>query len=186
MTAADLSGADYIEFDMFVESKQGILDAIADLDSINGDAGARWRFMLSSTSGDYRGSNYTNVYYLENLENYITKDGWNHIAIPVSAFAHTGSATLSSIASWGIDFYVATSATNIAKDQKVGVYNICGTKAYTDVTGDVNNDGTTDILDLIRAKKVAAEIKTEYNPNVATFDASGLGEIRSILLGLIA
>ena len=184
LTPVDLSGADYIEFDLFVESKRGILEAIADLDSKNGDAGARWRLMLSSIPGDYRGSNYTSVYYLENFEEYITKDGWNHVVIPVSAFVHTGSASLSSIASWGIDYYVATSNTNIAKDQKIAVYNICGTKAYTDVAGDVNNDGTTNILDLIRAKKVSAEIKTEYNPNVATFDADGLLALNRILLGI--
>ena len=185
LTPVDLSGADYIEFDLFVESKRGILEAIADLDSKNGDAGARWRLMLSSIPGDYRGSNYTSVYYLENFEEYITKDGWNHIAIPVSSFILRGSATLTSIASWGIDYYVATNDTNVAKDQRIAVYNICGTKAYTNVAGDVNNDGTTDILDLIRAKKVSAEIKTEYNPNVATFDASGLLAISRILLGVI-
>ncbi|MBO4734648.1 MAG: hypothetical protein J5662_09245, partial [Clostridia bacterium] len=136
LTAVDLSGSDYIELDMFVEDRQGILDAIADLDSKNGDAGSRWRFILSSIPGDYRGSNYSNVYYVEFFENYIKNDGWNHIVIPISAFEHTGSATLSSIASWGIDFYIATGDTNIAKDQTLCVYNICGTRI---VPPEVNN-----------------------------------------------
>ena len=129
LSAVDLSGSEYIELDMYVESRQGILDAIADLDSKNGDSSARWRFMLSSIPGDYRGNNNADAYYLDNFEDYITHDGWNHVVIQVSEFTHAGSATLSSIASWGIDFRVATNDTNIAKDQKLAVYNICGTSS---------------------------------------------------------
>ena len=79
---------------------------------------------------------------------------------------------------------MGTGDTNIAKDQKLAVCNICGTKAYTDVAGDVNNDGITNILDLIRAKKLAANMKVEYNPNAATFNAAGLMSIARMLLGI--
>ncbi|MBO4734373.1 MAG: hypothetical protein J5662_07850, partial [Clostridia bacterium] len=145
LTPVDLSDAEYIEFDMFVEDRQGILDAIADLDSKNGDAGSRWRFILSSIPGDYRGSNYANVYFVEFFESYITKDGWNHIVIPMSEFECNGSPNLSSIASWGIDFYIATGDTNIAKDQTLAVYNICGTKTvvpHTHTVGEWLSDAT--------------------------------------------
>ncbi|MBR4761629.1 MAG: hypothetical protein IK086_03235, partial [Clostridia bacterium] len=90
-----------------------------------------------------------------------------------------------SIASWGINFYVGTSDTNIAKDQILAVYNLCGTKAYTDVSGDVNNDGTASVKDYVAAKLVAINSKTDYNPNVAAFNPVGLGEIRRILLGFV-
>ncbi|MBR4761696.1 MAG: hypothetical protein IK086_03580, partial [Clostridia bacterium] len=79
LTPVDLSAAEYIEFDMFVEDRQGILDAIADLDSKNGDASSRWRFIMSSVPGDFRGSNYANAYFVDFFENYIKNDGWNHI-----------------------------------------------------------------------------------------------------------
>ena len=182
LTAVNLYGSDYIEFDMYVESRQGILDAIADLDEKNGDKNTRLRLLLSSTSGDYRGSNYTNVFYLDSFEDYIINDGWNHIAIPVSAFYHNGSATLTSISSWGIDYYEATNDTNIAKDQIISVYNICGTKAYTDVAGDVNNDGTASVKDYVAAKLVITEAKAEYNPNIVAFNSLGLEGIREIIM----
>ena len=182
LTAVNLYGSDYIELDIYVESRQAILDAIADLDVLNGDKNTRLRLLLSSTSGDYRGSNYTNVFYLDSFENYIVSDGWNHIAIPVSEFYHNGNATLTSISSWGIDYYEATNDTNIAKDQIISVYNICGTKAYTNVQGDVNNDGVLDVKDMVAAKRVAINERTEYNIN----SNLGLMAIRNIILGFIA
>ncbi len=150
LTATDFSSADNVEFDIYVKDKNALLNGMNNA----GTTATRLEFYLSS--GNSRSSL---SYTYSNVESFIKNDGWNHVCIKISDMTRSaGFIDWTKVNCFALRFGFNGTVANPVANQLFSVANVCATKSF--VLGDVNNDGSINILDLVGLKKHIAGIKT--------------------------
>ena len=177
-SAVDFTQYDYIEFDVYV-------DCDADTPS------TKPFLYFRDTNNGWSGLNATQV---------SQANQWQHIVFPIGSLNVTRSATDMGYPSLinRVNFE-ANNAGCLANGVSYYVCNISLTNQEPPVEavyGDANGDGKVDLLDLVRAKKLAAgaEITAEgYEDYIANIDIDGDGDIladeliplRKLILGVL-
>jgi len=121
----DISKADYIEFDLYVENREALLNAITAA-NVNRTLNLR---ISSSTTSDKSYQSKTVA-----LNSYILTDGWNHIQVPLSAFVKgstSGNIDLTAVSSYNFFFNGNGSDVNAAQGQAFAVANISATADFS-------------------------------------------------------
>ena len=130
----DLSTADYIEFDIYVENVAHFWEYQESMQ--NADA-HYFSFYLTSlanyepwASGDYLTGQKAVYRRFVEFKDQITKDGWNHVKIAVGDWNVGKDGGLSSIVRAG--FFTTRGATNtLYTTENIGFANVCGTVDIT-------------------------------------------------------
>ena len=128
----DLSTADYIEFDIYVENVAHFWEYQESMQ--NADA-HYFSFYLTSlanyepwASGDYLTGQKAVYRRFVEFKDQITKDGWNHVKIAVGDWNVGKDGGLSSIVRAGF-FTIRGAANTLYTTENIGFANVCGTLA---------------------------------------------------------
>ena len=115
---------DTLEFDFYVDNAKQFCDAV----NSSQKTCLRLRFYSGGASGE------KNCFSIElkgeELENKISKDGWNHVTIDSASefsYGNQGAIDFTEITGWLIDFGGAIYDVNAAAGQKMSIANICVT-----------------------------------------------------------
>ena len=144
----DLSTADYIEFDIYVENVAHFWEYQTTMQ--DNDAHYFGFYLTSLANDPWANGNYLTeqkaVYrrFVE-FKDQITKDGWNHVKIAVGDWNVGKAGGLSSIVRAGF-FTIRGAANTYYATEKIGFANVCGT---VDIT--VPTDVMKDKIDFIGA-----------------------------------
>ena len=162
-TANDWSKADYIEFDIYIENYEHFRHPFDNNASGYGISNLRLSLELYNQNdwGFENGDVFANF---DQIEQYITKSGWNHVVLPKSKFEIINNCDFTAIQAWRLKFggqyctwkFSDLGAAELATERVV-VANFIGTTAAE--KGDVNGDKFVDIRDLVHLKKYLAEVE---------------------------
>lgn len=111
----------YIEFDLFVQDYDKFISAAANNDLV---------LRISSSAESYNLDSLT----VRNVQQYITKSGWNHIQIPFANFAKgSTSGTFDAAAFKQCRFYFGGTATNSTGEAKGLIFAVANLAATADM-----------------------------------------------------
>ena len=162
-TANDWSKADYIEFDIYIENYEHFRHPFDNTPKGYGISNLRLSLELYNQN-DWNGDGKDVYANFDQIEQYITKSGWNHVVLPKSKFEIVNGCDFTEIQAWRLKFggYYCTwkfsdlGAAELATERVV-VANFIGTTAAE--KGDVNGDKFVDIRDLVHLKKYLAKVE---------------------------